>query len=174
MDWIFILQTVIFGLYITLIYNVNKSGFGRLKEGEIYISKFWSNLYTAALFLMLSSGIVGGIVVLSTVSAVFDSVYDLNFFEVSRDWKMFIFLMFLVSFINLIVFKIDERKRKIEKKHIETVKGRAFAMSDTIMRKAIDRNLQGYISIADLKSIIEAEQKENEQRYIGSPFEKID
>ncbi len=170
MDWIFILQTLLFGLYITSIYNLEKSEVGELRKGEIYKNKFWTKFYLSILFSVIILGFLGGIFVF-TLIPIMSNIENLYFGGISNDWKIFTFLILIVSLISLIRLMNNHAKKELYRKYIQQINGTAYSISSTILEKAIDRNLQGYISIEDLKKIVAMEQETFIKQKKSSPFE---
>lgn len=153
MDWLFLSQLAIFFLYSKYLYNTYKSGVGNLKKDELYKSKFWTKFYIVGIVLGMGLGMLGGLVILFSFQYIFENIENAYFFGIHEDWKMLVFFIFIASFIFLITIT---KKKKDNNEDLIKVKCRYTA--NNILAQSINYQLDGYISIEDLRNIIEKEK----------------
>lgn len=100
MDWLFISQLIIFGVYVTLLYHTHKSGVGELKNGERLDSLFWTRFFQVGMALGIGLGMLGGLVILFSVTFIFKHIDEMNLW-VGTEWNTLVYLIFVASFIYL-------------------------------------------------------------------------
>lgn len=158
MDWLFISQLIIFGLYVTLLYHTHKSGVGELKNGERLDSIFWTRFFQIGMMLGIGLGMLGGLVILFSVTFIFRHIDEMNLW-VETEWNTLVYFIFVASFIYLTTVYSKITKDKIIRNYkCDIKKYRNYTLNSVIHKvKHVINN--GNISEEDLEQIIEEEQK---------------
>lgn len=170
MDWLFISQVAVFGLYCTFLYYTYKSGVGELKKGETLDNIFRTRFFQVGMILGVLLGTFGGLVILFYFF-VFNHIDDMDL-GVDREWNILVYFIFVASFIYLTFGNIKRYKDKIIRNCSYDIKEHQNCTINSIISNAKKISKNEVILMKDLEEIIEEEQKiiNNNNRKYRSPF----